>query len=328
MARMRARSAALRSHGGPRYRGARSHADDARLLVREPSARSTGSAGGSVACAGSRRRRRPSIDRASSPSAPAARTIAATGGPSSSVAAAGAADDMDAVGSGARDCVVSVGSSRRRAGRGAAAQERERLGACRAVLLEAVLALERDDRGLRPRAEQPVARAGAVAEAQQPALQVTDAPRPGGCAVAGASREAGRTVRHGRRPRDGSLDRPAVPARVREQPRVDARRCARVLGHRGAWQERRDRDQDREHRDRPRAERAEWVLHGASSSGARRAVMESPRRTALARPRGLARPFDEEDEGDGSRRGGRAHEDARRLGERRESGEEDGEDGG
>jgi hypothetical protein len=56
--------------------------------------------------------------------------------------------------------------------------------------------------------------------------------------------------------------------------------------------------------------------------------MESPRRTALARPRGLARPFDEEDEGDGSRRGRRAHEHARRLGERRESGEEDGEDGG
>ena len=56
--------------------------------------------------------------------------------------------------------------------------------------------------------------------------------------------------------------------------------------------------------------------------------MESPRRTALARPRGLARPFDEEDEGDGSRRGRRAHEHARGLGERRECGEEDGEDGG
>jgi hypothetical protein len=39
-----------------------------------------------------------------------------------------------------------------------------------------VLALERDDRGLRARAEQAVARAGAVAEAQQPALEVTDAP--------------------------------------------------------------------------------------------------------------------------------------------------------
>ena len=56
--------------------------------------------------------------------------------------------------------------------------------------------------------------------------------------------------------------------------------------------------------------------------------MESPRRTALARPRGLARPFDEKDEGDGSGRGGRVHEDARRLGEHRESGEKDGDDGG
>ena len=71
-------------------------------------------------------------------------------------------------------------------------------------------------------------------------------------------------------PRDRSTGSAGVPARVRAA-RVDARRYARVLGHRRAWQEYRDRDQDREHRDRhapsARSGCCTWCLLVGSAPG-------------------------------------------------------------